>query len=224
MNSLQNNSYLSLFQNQIMMIHHYKFFKYAWLFIIFILFNQADCSHNDDPTCYFTNEFNSYTIFAKDSFWVYQNQDGTKDTVRITKIERLIIDGYHSYPDERFNITKTSTLSGTEKFYALCQDADNPIGCDHYNTFRSNYSHQCYFFCCCEEGKKFQTLTYVGELDIIVHEIDYPQTRHFISDSLFSTSLKAQYYAPNIGLVKYEDFDQNTWELIDYKVERYLED
>ncbi len=197
-------------KKDIFMDTFYKKMRIISILGIFILFNNANCSKKEtEPVYYISDELKSYVIFNKGSFWIYQNQNGIKDTVSITNLNQVIIDNPHGQPFEKIFITKSSTITGSEKFFSMCNY-------DRYCFYSSSISTPYSFFCCCEPNTKYSGLTYKGVVDLTIHNDYFPEALYFVSDSTHTKSLKDLYYAKNIGLIKYNDYENNEWDLIKY--------
>lgn len=197
-------------------------FKSMMFLSVFILFCNADCANKDkEPTCYLSEEFKSYVIFGEKSQWIYQNQIGELDTIKIISTEHLIQDGPHSYPTERFNIETSSNLNGNKKDLALCQTGNGALNCQEYNSYSSIYTSPTYFFCCCEEGTTIDNLTFIKKDTIKLGGELIENVRIFVSDSISPKSYKTLYYAKDIGLVKFDDYQNNQWILISYDLTIY---
>jgi len=185
--------------------------------VAFFLLAGADCSRpGSEPTCYISEEFKSYVIFNQGSNWIYIDQNQNKDTVEIVNLEKSIEDGPYTYPHEKYIITVWSSIRGEEKSFSQCV-SNSRIGCDGFSILSGR--HDLSFFCCCEEGTQEGTLTSLRLLDsLVISNSMYYNIRVFESDSLSLQVNKKLYYAKNIGLIKYEDFDDNIWELVKYDV------
>jgi len=206
----------------------YNIYKIILATMAFILFNNADCSHKK-PDCYISDEFKSYVIFGKDSFWVYQNNLGVLDTVEVVEVRRTITGGVGSPFSnlEEFIIKCKSTLHGDIDYFAPCASAEI-IGfgnCDDNPTLLQVYNQDYniildLFYCCCDPNPTSNTSTkYLGIDSTIVNGVVYNNLMKFKYDSLYPGSSKIHYYKQNTGLVKYERYNGETWELIDYKIE-----
>ena len=194
-----------------------KFIRAIAFLLIFILFNQADCSHKEKTLISISDEFKSYIVFQEGSQWIYENQTGERDTVVLKDIEEYMQESPYNVTTEAINITKVSSLYGEEKTYAQSQEIN--IDCDHYSIYSSVYHSPVYFFCCCEEGKKVENLKYLGNIDsLTIGAHQFYQIRHFESDSINLQAIKNFYYAKDIGLIQYQDFDKNEWKLIDFRL------
>ncbi|MCD4680212.1 MAG: hypothetical protein K8S00_07475, partial [Bacteroidales bacterium] len=179
-----------------------RLFRIALYIIIFIILNSADCSKPDsEPTCYISEEFKSYVIFNEGSYWIYQNQFNIIDTIKVIKTEHSILDGPYTHPFELYNISTISSLIGDTKFKAKCWDM-NYVDCTNFNVYSPDYIYSILFFCCCAEGKKYENLTYLHQLDSI--EVDstvFYNIKVFESDSINPQTARRSYYSQNIGLI-----------------------
>jgi len=196
-----------------------RLFRNSLYLVIFILLNSADCSKpGSEPTCYISEEFKSYVIFNDGSYWVYQDQSGNWDTVKIIKTEHTIIDNPYTSPRERYNITTGSTIYGERKYIAQCEHVYR-IGCDNFSKYSTNYYSPILFFCCCEEGINYENLKYLQQLDsMVVNSSIFYNIKEFESDSINPQTARKLYYSQKIGLIMYEDFEGNNWHLVDYSV------
>jgi len=196
--------------------------------LVFLVFNCADCSGvKKEPSCNISNEFKSYVIFGVGSYWVYKSDEGILDTTKIISIERTIYDGPSMYPTESFRIYKNSSLKGDLLFEATCGSASvgDRHGCDENTTayiFINTEYLQEYFFCCCEpDSNSIYANHYLGEDSVTINNIFYSHLKKFFNDSLNAETIKLLYYAKGIGLVKYEDYQENNWELIEHSIIEY---
>lgn len=189
------------------------------LSVLFILLNNADCSRSkNEPTSYFSDEFKSYVIFNEGSSWVYGNQFNDRDTVVLSSVEHSFIDLPYSYPAERFELTTTSTINEEKKYLAQC-NGGNELSCSNFSILAQRDFYPLLFFCCCDEGFKDENLQFVNQLDSIeINDEMYFDIKIFKSDSIDSQSLSTLYYAKNIGLIQYEDYNSNVWKLLDHNI------
>jgi hypothetical protein len=196
-----------------------QYFRYLLLSILFILLNNADCSRSkNEPTSYLSDEFKSYVIFNEGSSWVYGNQFNDKDTVILISIEHSFIDLPYTYPVERYNFTTTSTINEEKKYLAQCIEGQG-IGCSNFSVLSTNYFNPKLFFCCCDEGFNYENLQFVNQLDSLeINDEMYFDVKIFKSDSIDSQSLSTLYYAKNIGLIQYEDFNSIVWKLLNHNL------
>jgi hypothetical protein len=195
-------------------------FRYLLLAIIYLLLNGADCSKSkNEPTCYIPDEFKSYGVFNEGSYWVYHDQFNNSDTVTVKSNIHSIIDGPYSYPMERYEITTISTMRDESRYIAQC--LDNPLMCTSFSILETLNPAAIQFFCCCDEGTRYENLQYISQLDsMVIHDETYYYVRIFESDSVNVHSLSKLYYAENIGLIQYEDYESNSWKLTKHSVSK----
>ncbi len=193
-------------------------FRFLLLAFTYLLLNGADCSKSkNEPTCYIPNEFKSYGVFNEGSYWVYHDQFNNSDTVTVKSNMRSIIDGPYSYPMERYEITTISTIRDESRYIAQCRD--NQLMCSGFSVLETMNLPSIQFFCCCDEGTRYENLQYVNQLDsMVIHDETYYHVRIFESDSVNALSLRKLYYAEHIGLIQYEDYESNSWKLTKHSV------
>ncbi len=191
-----------------------------------------------------SDEFKSFTIFPEGSYWVYEKlNDGFIDTMIVEKVS-LEFQSEHAESNvkvESGSIQYQTRLSG--KIVGWIRNSSYSESC---NTMSSiliyNSTHDTLntaggqfldigneFFCCCNPGSKslFDPIhEYSGIIDSIsVSGINYFNVRLFttiIDDSLFIQQnpglVKKSYFAKNIGLIKWEQFNGNEWEVRDFRI------
>lgn len=187
------------------------------LLILFGLLSKADCSREkNEPVCYMSEDFKEYVVFGSGSFWIYQSQSGLIDTVQMIDTKLSIEDSPYIYPIEMYTGYKKSTVNGTEYFMSRCEGT--MIDCENLSTLYGGEIWQLLFFCCCEEGRRIENLIYISEDSISLNGVFYNDVKHFESDSLHTQSFKHFYYVKGIGLVKYENFMGEEWELLEYNI------
>lgn len=190
------------------------------LLLLLIILNSADCSLKKEPTCHISEEFKSYIVFKEGSYWIYQNQSGNMDTIKIIRQEHSILDSPYNYPSERYTITTESNKDGSKTYFAQSEDL-NMILCKSFSQYTTNYYYPVLFFCCCDPGSRVENLTFQSQLDSI--EISgnwFFNVKVFESDSINPQTKKTLYYSKYIGLIMYEDFNDNTWQIINYSVSK----
>lgn len=189
--------------------------------IAFILFNNADCSNKKETTYYFSEEFKSYVIFNKDSYWIYKSKTNDYDTIKLTQINHDIVDSPKNPPHEIYHLFKSSSFHGDLSYTAACKSYTNHIGCKDFSWYSNtsgSISAGFYFFCCCDEGTKNESATYLGETEDEINGMPLQNVKIFQIDSIFPTSLKTLWYAPDIGLIRFHDYQNNQWELIEFDI------
>lgn len=188
------------------------------LIALYALINSADCSMRKETICHISNELKSYVIFNKGSYWIYQNQLGYRDTVKIQNIKFSIIDMVYSNPVERYEISIKSSLIYETKYIAQCSTG-NEISCGNLNFLVTNNFSNILFFCGCDEGKEYQNLQFIEQIDsLYFYDEMFYNIKVFKSDSINNSSLSKLYYAKGVGLIKYEDFNSNVWQLMNYNI------
>ncbi len=204
--------------------------RYLQLLIILGLFINADCSHKRGDAVYFTDEFKSYMIFDEGSFWIYENQEGERDTVVIKNVERKINSNFtmgNRY-EENFYIKKHSSKYGNIKDRANQSFPCEPEGVYH-STFFDTLNINNLFYLCDDSSAMYsdRRMKFKGMVDsMIVNEETFRKVKIFEYDSINMTNYfqgkmpvpRMFYYAFNVGLIKYDDYDNNQWNLIKYNV------
>ena len=193
------------------------------LTITFLLFSNADCSTKKEKTYYLSEEFKSYIIFNKGSFWIYESNSNERDTIELTNIKHSIGGNHASPPIELYNLFTSSSYHGDLSYTAVCNSHTNMIGCDEYSRYfntSGSLSAGFYFFCCCNVGIRDEEATYLGEIEDEINGQLLYYVKMFQKDSLFPASLKTLWYAPEIGLIRYDDYQNKQWELIEFDVKR----
>ncbi len=188
-------------------------FRYVLLTITYLLLNGADCSKSkNEPTCYISEEFKSYGIFNEGSYWIFQDQFNNIDTVTVKSSIHSIIDGPYSFPMERYEISTISTIRDETRYIAQC--VDNQLMCSGFSILETINLPSIQFFCCCDEGTRYENLQYVNQLDsMVINDETFYHIKIFASDSVNVHSLSKLYYAEHIGLIQYEDYESNSWKL-----------
>ncbi len=181
----------------------------------FLLLNSADCSKTKEgEICLLEQEFKSFIIFKEGTFWIYRNQAGVEDTVKIIKSVRSVENSPYSYSVELYRITQQSSINGESNYIARCQKI-NSTGCSSFSEYSLVDYSKCLFFCCCETGTSYNNLKYSKQIDsLIIQNSVFHDIKIFESDSLYPNSPKKLYYADKFGLIKYETYDKNQWILI----------
>jgi len=192
-----------------------------------------------------SDEFKSYSIFPEGSYWVYEEvYSGFIDTLIVESVS-LEFQSEHSESNikvENGNIKYQTKLSGkiighiattkslsnncgpmsSIKIFNSTQDIVNNGG-DQFLDVGNQ------FFCCCDLGSQnwFDPINeYSGEIDSIsVGNMNFESIRLFtavVDDSIFLEQnpglVHKSYFAKSIGLIKWEQFNGNIWEIRDFKI------
>ncbi|MCD4731842.1 MAG: hypothetical protein K8R74_14645 [Bacteroidales bacterium] len=191
-----------------------------------------------------SDEFKSFTIFPAGSYWVYEEiNSGFIDTMIV---ERVSIEFQSEHAEsnvkvESGNIQYQTRLSG--KIVGWIRNSSYSEGC---NTMSSiliyNSTHDTVntaggqfldvgneFFCCCDPGT-ISWFDQIREYSGIIDSISIGDTNFFdvklfttiVDDSLFIQQnldlVKKSYFAKNVGLIKWEQFNGNEWEVRDFRI------
>ena len=187
---------------------------------------QCDPDTKDDeqkPTYYMSEEFKDYVLFPEGSWWVYKNQYGQLDTVKIiwqeievensnhfaSKIQTFQHHLYSSFVNDTFYGGGGARLKGGD-----------PMG---YNQ-GSKYSFSYLFFTAKDTGELYYHETkeckYVRKL--IKYKINNSKFNHV---KVFKTFEKKYYQQPNriywakdVGPIKKVLFDSTVWKLKNYHI------
>ncbi len=192
---------------------------------------------------YLSDEFKSYTIFPAGSYWVYEKVNTRFIDTMIVESVSLEFHSEHAESNvkvESGNIKYQTKLSGKiighigtiNSFPNSCESMSSILiynsTHDTLNTAGGQFLDVGNeFFCCCEPGtfSWFDPIhEYSGIIDsVIVGGVKFVTVRLFttiIDDSLFIQQnpnlVKKSYFAKNVGLIKWEQFNGNVWELKEY--------
>ena len=192
-----------------------------------------------------SDEFKSFTIFQEGSYWVYEEiNSGFIDTMIV---ERVSIEFQSEHAEsnvkvESGNIQYKTKLSGkiighisTTKSYSNSCESMSSINIFNSTNDTVNSGGGQFldvgnqFFCCCDQGSTswFAPIhEYSGIVDSIsAGGANFDNVRLFttiIDDSLFIEQnpdlVKKSYFAKNVGLIKWEQFNGNEWEVREYHI------
>ena len=201
---------------------------YLLLLILPCLALQCDPDTKDDeqkPTYYMSEEFKDYVLFPEGSWWVYENQYGQLDTVKIIWQEISIKKGKDDYPYNYEWLThhfKTTYYNDTIIGWGGQRDKGNGFpglyfrGVKYLNIFPLFFSSK-------DTGYvlKYNTrLKYLMEKDsLTLNNKTFEQVKIFKNlTQHYKLEPEKIYYAKNFGIIKSELFNGTNWELKSYHI------
>lgn len=223
--------------------------KKSILYLLFIIFafvqiiSLTSCGKKE----YFhlSDEFKSFAIFPVGSYWVYEEiNSGFIDTMTVEKVSiefevRAESNKYYERGSIHYRTCKSGLIIG------LVSNTKPNNDCSYINSiFLYNSTQNSLdtlnnkfidvgneYFCCCEVGSKgwFSPMfEYSGVVDTIMaggHK--YKNAWAFentIEDSIYleqiPSTVMISYFANNVGLIKWEQFNGDVWELKEYKINK----
>ncbi len=214
-----------------------RFFSKKIPIIIFYIFVLTAC--RKEEFFFIGEEFKSYTLFPIGTYWVYENQSSMfRDTMTVVDTsfrfghavesnlyyQKVIIDYNTKYSGKARGLlymssghNNCSSLSFARIFNSEEIDSsqiDNKLILNNR------------FFCCCDTGTllyeyndKFtevlDTMLIENKLYFDVMVFDWKITNPILLDS---HAVMKSYFAKNVGLIKWELYNGDIWEIVDYKI------
>lgn len=190
-----------------------------------------------------SDEFKSFAVFPVGSYWVYEEiNSGFIDTMTVNEVSiefegkaesnKYFERGYVHYRTRKSGMiiglisnTKPNNDCSYINSMFLYNSTQNSL--DTLNKKFIDVGNE--YFCCCEAGSKgwFSPMfEYSGLVDTIMaggHK--YKNARAFentIEDSIyieqFPSTVMISYFANDVGLIKWKQFNGNVWELKEFKI------
>ncbi|NOX46189.1 MAG: hypothetical protein GXO89_04345 [Chlorobi bacterium] len=186
-----------------------------------------------------SDEFKSFAVFPVGSYWVYEEiNSGFVDTMTVKEVSieyevraesnRYYEQGYIHYRTRKSGLI-IGSISNTSP-NSNCGYLNSLLLRNSTDTLHSEFLDvDNEFFCCCEPGSKswFNPMfKYSGVIDTVTAGgYKFQNARAFsntIEDTAyleqFPGTVKISYFAKNVGLIKWEQFNGNVWELKEFKI------
>lgn len=175
-----------------------------------------------------SQEFKDYTLFKKDSWWVYSRENSTDmDTVMVIKSETKIVDPNNiDYKWEQYLLHFKSTYYKNDTIISF-GDVSPPV---EFNTDYSRYlystSFSSFFITFFSNKPLKHRLAVYGNMEteyrefhnsIMLNGINYNSVKVFETMSAVPNDQRLPrivYYARNIGIVRKELWNGQVWNLV----------
>lgn len=208
------------------------------LAVIFLLLTFL-CSCKKDEYYHMSEEFKAYTMFPIGSYWVYEElNSGFRDTLTVqdtsfrfesaAESNQFYECAYIDYNTKHSGKVRGSLSTITYNVnqcssYSSCRIFNTYVGIDtsqnnQYMVFNNSY------FCCCDKGWQnteehftFSKLTDTLTISNKVYE-DVMEFTFIPSNQMYPTTVKKSSFAKNVGLIRWELHNGDTWEIVDYKI------
>lgn len=204
-------------------IHRLKFFCILLVLPCLALECNPDKDEEEKPTYYMSEEFKDYVLFPEGSWWVYENQRGQTDTLKIIWQEKKVINSrkfsskvegfqHHLYS----SYFKDTLFGGGQAPFG----GEGQIG---YNRgLKYNTSYQ--FFTAKDTGDTYyynsKEAKYIREIDTFcIKKIVYKDVKVFKTfQKKYPQQPKRIYWAKDVGIIKKVLFDSTVWKLKNYHI------
>lgn len=204
---------------------------------LFMVFNSC----KEDEYIYLSEEFKSYVIFPEGTYWVYEEiKSGFIDTLNIEEVSISFGSGHsESHTQYESGVIEYNT-SRSGLIHGYISPKASIYGCSSYHDLLTANKNEDFveidsvymglnlcFFCCCDTGIVMSIGTkYLGMIDtMIINSLVFEKVMNFSNVSYDSLEIfqhpnraRKSYYAKNIGLIKWEQFNGNVWEIRDYMI------
>lgn len=202
-------------------------------FLVILLLIGCGCvpGEGDDSTTYYIpDEFKAYIIFPKGSYWIYEEANTKEiDSVYIYRSESNIENGASKlgYNYEKYTSGYKSSLSEQDSVRGFGYPDLNDQNLFVYEEFRLNdFTNAPYTFF--SGGSIAQTIKYTSDFAIQyesfytslkIEDDTYQNVKVFHHNiNYFSYQSERIYFAENIGIIKRELFNGQTWQLKRYHI------